>query len=95
MPFNVKNRRHAWDFPSQKDASSDDIGNAPISSSSGFKLTGLLQHMERGGSRSHGGFEQLNQDASDDEHDDFGDQSNSESRQGRISPCSTNSNMMA
>lgn len=49
LPFSVKNRRHAWDFPSKPE---------------GFKLGGLL--LDRG---KRGGFEMLDQNASDEEND--------------------------
>ncbi|XP_050321248.1 peptidyl-alpha-hydroxyglycine alpha-amidating lyase 1 [Bactrocera neohumeralis] len=49
LPFGVKNRRHAWDFPSKPE---------------GFKLGGLL--LDRG---KRGGFEKLDQNASDEENE--------------------------
>lgn len=102
----VKNRRHAWDYPTQKDnaSSSHSVRESSGYSSAGgsgggggggggFKLSGFLQQLERGGSRrSHGGFQQLDQNASDGEDDDFDeDQSGSESHLGRASPSTANS----
>ncbi|XP_017469341.1 PREDICTED: peptidyl-alpha-hydroxyglycine alpha-amidating lyase 1 [Rhagoletis zephyria] len=49
LPFGVKNRRHAWDFPSKPE---------------GFKLGGLL--LDRG---KRGGFEKLDQNASDEDNE--------------------------
>ncbi|XP_004531283.1 peptidyl-alpha-hydroxyglycine alpha-amidating lyase 1 isoform X1 [Ceratitis capitata] len=49
LPFGVKNRRHAWDFPSKPD---------------GFKLGGLLMDRSK-----RGGFEKLDQNASDEENE--------------------------
>ncbi|XP_036224393.2 peptidyl-alpha-hydroxyglycine alpha-amidating lyase 1 isoform X2 [Bactrocera oleae] len=49
LPFGVKNRRHAWDFPSKPE---------------GFKLGGLLLDRSK-----RGGFEKLDQNASDEENE--------------------------